>query len=150
MHTTSTRLVRNLSAAVVAGIAAWSSYRHMVTVALNVGEQPEVAYVLPLSVDGMLVVASVAMVDDRRSGRTVRWSARLAFTIGVLASLAANVSAVYLWNGAANVLLAQKGLASPVAGYLWGDLLAPENLLASCDTWLENMKYPVVFRPSEM
>jgi hypothetical protein len=89
-----------MSAAVVAGIAAWSSYRHMVSVALNVGEQPAVAYVLPLSVDGMLVVASVAMVDDRRSGRTVRWSARLAFAIGVLASLAANVSAAHPSIGA--------------------------------------------------
>jgi hypothetical protein len=89
-----------MSAAVVAGIAAWSSYRHMVTVALNVGEQPQVAYVLPLSVDGMLVVASVAMVDDRRSGRTVRWSARLAFAVGVLASLAANVSAAHPSIGA--------------------------------------------------
>jgi hypothetical protein len=39
----------------------------MVEVALAVGERPDVAYVLPLSVDGMLVVASVAMVDDRRS-----------------------------------------------------------------------------------
>jgi len=100
VHTTSTRLVRNMSAAIVAGIAAWSSYRHMVTVALNVGEQPQVAYVLPLSVDGMLVVASVAMVDDRRSGRTVRWSARLAFAVGVLASLAANVSAAHPSIGA--------------------------------------------------
>lgn len=97
---TGTRLARNLSAAVVAGIAAWSSYRHMVHVALTVGEQADVAYVLPLSVDGLLVVASIAMVDDRRSGRTVRWSARVAFTIGVLASLAANVSAAQPTIGA--------------------------------------------------
>lgn len=88
-----TRLARNLSAAVVAGIAAWSSYHHMVEVALRVGERPDVAYVLPLSVDGMLVVASVAMVDDRRSGRRVRWSARLAFVAGVFASVGANVAA---------------------------------------------------------
>jgi len=33
---------------------------------------------------------------------------------------------VYLWNGTSNVLLAQEALASPVAGRLWGDLLAPE------------------------
>jgi hypothetical protein len=39
-------------------------------------------------------------VDDRRSGRTVRLSARLAFTIGVLASLAANVSAAHPSLGA--------------------------------------------------
>lgn len=93
MGTNTTRLASNLSAAVVAGIAAWSSYHHMVSVALSVGERPDVAYVLPLSVDGMLVVASVAMVDDRRNGRRVRWSARIAFATGVVASVAANVAA---------------------------------------------------------
>src|SRR5437660_1475271 len=45
-------------------------------VALRFGERPEVAYVLPISVDGMLVVASAAMVEDKRSAREVRWSAR--------------------------------------------------------------------------
>jgi hypothetical protein len=65
----------------------------MVHVALHYGERPEVAYVLPLSVDGMLVVASAAMVQDRRARRPVRWSARLAFLTGVTASVAANIAA---------------------------------------------------------
>ena len=85
------RLARNVSAGAVAGIAAWSSWSHMVHVALRFGERPEVALVMPLSVDGMLVVATTAMVDDRRHGRPVRFSARLAFTVGVVASIAANV-----------------------------------------------------------
>jgi len=87
------RLARNASAAVVAGIAAWSSYSHMVHVALRFGERPEVAWLLPFSVDGMLVVASVAMVDDKRSGRRVRPMARIAFAAGVAASIAANIAA---------------------------------------------------------
>jgi len=78
---------------VVAGIAAWSSYWHMVHVALAYGERPEVAWVLPFSVDGMLVVASLAITDDRRSGRRVRPVARVAFLVGVSASVAANVTA---------------------------------------------------------
>ncbi|MEV0391782.1 DUF2637 domain-containing protein [Polymorphospora rubra] len=65
----------------------------MVAVALRFGERPEVAYVLPLSVDGMLVVASAAMMEDKRAGRRVRWSARLAFVAGVVASVAANIAA---------------------------------------------------------
>lgn len=88
-----TRLARNASAAAVAGIAAWSSWSHMVHVALRYGERAEVAYVLPLSVDGMLVVATVAMADDKRCGRTVRLSARVAFLAGVVASVAANIAA---------------------------------------------------------
>ncbi|MET7398936.1 DUF2637 domain-containing protein [Dactylosporangium sp. NPDC005572] len=51
----------------------------MVHVALRYGERPEVAYVLPISVDGMLIVASAAMVEDKRNGNRVRWSARIAF-----------------------------------------------------------------------
>ncbi|MFI6065655.1 DUF2637 domain-containing protein [Micromonospora sp. NPDC051227] len=90
---TPTRLARDVSTVAVAGIAAWSSWSRMVAVALRFGERPEVAYVLPLSVDGMLVVASAAMVEDHRAGRRVRWSARTAFAVGVAASVAANIAA---------------------------------------------------------
>ncbi|MCW6007823.1 DUF2637 domain-containing protein [Micromonospora sp. CPCC 205371] len=87
------RLARNISTAAVASIAAWSSWSHMVDVALAYGERAQVAYVLAISGDGMLVVASPAMVDDRRAGRPVRWSARIAFVAGVGASMAANIAA---------------------------------------------------------
>lgn len=40
------RLARNVSAGMVAAIAAWSSYSHMTEVALRLGQRPEVAYVL--------------------------------------------------------------------------------------------------------
>jgi hypothetical protein len=72
----------------------------MVHVALRFGERPEVAYVLPISVDGMLIVASTAMVDDQRAGRPVRWSARIAFLAGVTASVAANITAAQATFGA--------------------------------------------------
>lgn len=78
-----TGIARNLSTVAVTAIAAWSSWSHMVHVALRFGERPEVAYVLPISVDGMLIVASTAMVDDQHAGRPVRWSARIAFLAGV-------------------------------------------------------------------
>jgi uncharacterized membrane protein len=87
------RTARNISSGTVAVISAWSSYSHMVHVALGCGERPEAAYALPFSVDGMLVVATIVMVDDKRRVGRVRPMARLSFTAGVLASLAANVSA---------------------------------------------------------
>ena len=95
-----TRAVRNISAGAVAAIAAWSSYSHMVHVALTFGEHPEVAYALPCSVDGMLIVASVVMVDDKRRNVRVRPVARLAFAAGVLASVAANIAAAHPSIGA--------------------------------------------------
>jgi hypothetical protein len=94
------RAARNLSAAAVATIAAWSSYYHMVHVALHYGERPEVAYGLPFSVDGMLVVATIVMVDDKRRAHRVRPMARLAFTAGVIASIAANIAAAHPSIGA--------------------------------------------------
>jgi len=86
-----TRPARYLGTAAVASIAAYASYGHMRAVTLAHGESQTVAALLPLSVDGLLVVAAVAMVDDRRAGRaTARWT-WTAFMVGVLASLAANV-----------------------------------------------------------
>ncbi|WP_327009477.1 DUF2637 domain-containing protein [Dactylosporangium sp. NBC_01737] len=68
-------------------IAAVGSYDHQRELALIAGQTPLLATLLPLSVDGMLLVATLALGDGRRS----RWSAWLAFLIGVTASLAANV-----------------------------------------------------------
>ncbi|MET8908263.1 DUF2637 domain-containing protein [Micromonospora sp. NPDC004551] len=80
------------SAALVALVAGYSSFSHIAHVALRYGERREVAYALPFAIDGLLIVATTAMLDDKRNGRRVRWSARLAFAFGVTASLAANVA----------------------------------------------------------
>ncbi len=77
------------SALVVAAIAAYASYSHMRHLALAYGQDAAVATLLPVSVDGMLVVATVALGDGRRR----RWSAWLAFWTGVVASVVANVLA---------------------------------------------------------
>jgi hypothetical protein len=86
-----TRFARNTSAAAVAGIAGYASYWHQVHVALMAGERDELAHLLPLSVDGLLVVASVAMVDARAEGRQPSWKTKLGFGIGIAASVGANV-----------------------------------------------------------
>jgi hypothetical protein len=49
-------------AACVAVVAAVASFHHMHTVARSVGESPLVAVLFPLSVDGLAVVASVALL----------------------------------------------------------------------------------------
>jgi hypothetical protein len=55
--------IRLIGTALIAGIAAWVSYWHMVGVVLRYGESADVAYLLPLSVDGLVVVASVSLVE---------------------------------------------------------------------------------------
>ena len=53
----------------VAAIAAWISYHHIVAVALAAGESPTSARLLPFSVDGMILAASLTLVDiSRRLG----------------------------------------------------------------------------------
>ncbi|MGC9667437.1 DUF2637 domain-containing protein [Planosporangium sp. 12N6] len=47
----------------IAGIAAYVSYLHMVGVVAHYGEIGAVPYLLPLSVDGLIVVASVSLVE---------------------------------------------------------------------------------------
>ena len=55
--------VRLGAAAAIAGIAAWVSYWHMTGVASHYGETGTTPYLLPLSVDGLIVVASVSLVE---------------------------------------------------------------------------------------
>lgn len=47
----------------IAGIAAYVSYWHMVDVVARYGETGAVPYALPFSVDGLIVVASVSLVE---------------------------------------------------------------------------------------
>ncbi|MEU7171284.1 DUF2637 domain-containing protein [Micromonospora tulbaghiae] len=82
------RRVASLAGTVaVTVIVAVASYDHMRELAEHAGQPPLLAALLPLSVDGMILVATLALGDGRRS----RWSAWLAFVLGVAASLAANV-----------------------------------------------------------
>ena len=88
------------SAAVVALVAGASSFRHIADVAVRYGEHPAVAYALPFAIDGLMVTATAAMVEDSRAGRSVRWSARVAFAFGVCASLGANIASAHPSVGA--------------------------------------------------
>jgi len=86
-HRRSLAVIRLTATVAIAGIAAWVSYVHMVGVAVRYGETEAAAsYLLPLSVDGLVVVASISLVeisgriraDDRRtsaqSAATARWA----------------------------------------------------------------------------
>jgi hypothetical protein len=54
---------RLFATATIAGIAAWVSYWHMAGVAARYGETGASPYLLPLSVDGLIVVASICLVE---------------------------------------------------------------------------------------
>jgi hypothetical protein len=64
-------VARVVGTSVVAGIAAWVSYWHMAGVARRYGEDGASAHLIPLSVDGLVIVASVCLVEINRHIRAV-------------------------------------------------------------------------------
>lgn len=56
-------VVRLAATGLIAGIAGWISYWHMAAVTANYGETGSSAYLLPLTVDGLVVVASISLVE---------------------------------------------------------------------------------------
>jgi hypothetical protein len=98
IHTVSARL----AAALVATIAGAASWEHIASVALGSGERPWVAYSLPAAIDGLILVGVAALLEDKRSDRVGRLSARVAIVVGVVATLAANLaSAEPTWTARA-------------------------------------------------
>ncbi|MFD9906296.1 DUF2637 domain-containing protein [Streptomyces sp. NPDC059063] len=84
--------VRRVGAVVVAGVAAYASYVHQCEFALQGGADRTSAMLWPLSVDGLLLLATVGVLKQPR-GRRGRWVVWLAFLLGIGVSLAANIAA---------------------------------------------------------
>ncbi|WP_235825996.1 DUF2637 domain-containing protein [Candidatus Frankia alpina] len=85
------RITTVVAVTTVAVVAAFVSYRHMRGVAMAHGEDPMTAAVLPFSVDGLIVAASMAMLAERRAGRNRSWLSYVLLALGACASLLANV-----------------------------------------------------------
>lgn len=76
---------------VLAAIAAVISYRHMYVLVQRYGETSWTAALLPVSVDGMIATASMALLADSRQGRRGGVLPWVLLVLGSTASLAANV-----------------------------------------------------------
>jgi hypothetical protein len=84
---------------VVAGTAAISSFSHIRDVALYGHQNSLVAHLLPLSIDGMMALATMAISEDKAQNRYPRAWARFGFWFGAGVSLAANVAATVVRYG---------------------------------------------------
>lgn len=101
--TSSTNIWRRIGYATsfvaVAGVAAYVSYGHIAEVAV-LGHQPAMlARVMPLSVDGLMLIATLAMAEDKAANRHPRGWARFSFWFGAAISTAANVAATAVHYG---------------------------------------------------
>ncbi|TMR95612.1 DUF2637 domain-containing protein [Nonomuraea basaltis] len=75
----------------LAGVAAVVSYRHAYEVVAANGESGWVAYLVPLTIDGLIFSSSMVLLDAARRSLEVPWLARFTLALGILATLAANV-----------------------------------------------------------
>jgi hypothetical protein len=75
--------------------AAYASYRHGFDFALKYGADDTTAAIWPLIVDGLMTTATVELWKNsqRARKRGSKWSAWLAFLVGVTLSLCANIAA---------------------------------------------------------
>jgi len=87
--------VRRMAAAavlLVAAIAAVISYIHIEHLALGHGQSAAAAYLLPLSIDGTVAAARLAMLRAARAGLETPRLARVMLGLAVAATLAANIA----------------------------------------------------------
>lgn len=88
------RAIRASTAAVVVGIgaiAAYVSYRHALDVARAHGEPGSTGRLVPLTIDGLVYVASMVLLDAARRRAPVPFLARPALALGIGATVAVNV-----------------------------------------------------------
>src|SRR5262245_29721214 len=86
------RRVTTASVLAVAAVAAVASYEHMRALAERAGEGWR-SWLLPVSVDGLAVAASMTMLVRRRAAQAAGVLPWVALLLGLGASLAANVAA---------------------------------------------------------
>lgn len=76
---------------VVAGVAAVVSYSHMQQLADHAGEAWR-SWLIPISIDGLVIAASMVLLTRHRAGQAGGWLAWGSLSVGVVASLAANMA----------------------------------------------------------
>ena len=87
--------IRRMAAAavlLVAAIAAVISFVHIERLAVTHGQSALAAYLLPLSIDGTVAAASLAMLRAARAGLGTPRLARVMLGLAVVATLASNVA----------------------------------------------------------
>ena len=88
-----TRFIAAVAVLAVAVVAAVISYSHVEQLALSTGQSLLAARLLPVSIDGLVLAASMVLVDCARRGAQAPVLGRVLLGLGVAATLAANAAA---------------------------------------------------------
>jgi hypothetical protein len=135
---TAVQITTVVAVSVVAAVAAVVSFMHMYELAVRAGEGWR-AWLVPLAIDGLVVAASMTMVVRRRAGRRAGWLAWISLTLGIAASLAANIAA-------AEPTLIGRAVAAwpPIALLLAYELLMSQIQVASKNPVAQGIAHPAV------
>jgi hypothetical protein len=79
--------------AIVAAVAGWVSYRHALQVVSQHGEAGWLGRAYPLTIDGVIVAASMVLLTAARQRARAHWLAYAALVLGITATVAVNVAA---------------------------------------------------------
>ena len=86
------RITTALAVATVAGVAAVISYRHAYELVRSHGESGLTARLVPFTVDGLILAASMLILDANRRGRLVPPLAQWCLGAGIIATIGANLA----------------------------------------------------------
>jgi hypothetical protein len=89
------RVIRFATAAVVCAVAAFAavvSYSHIYGLGRAHGQDGTAARLLPLSVDGLILAASLVLLHEARNDRDAPGLARLMLWLGIGATVGANIA----------------------------------------------------------
>ena len=92
---TGDRVIRLATAAVVCAVAAFAavvSYSHIYGLGRVHGQDGTAARLLPLSVDGLILAASLVLLHEARNDRDAPALARFMLWLGVSATIGANIA----------------------------------------------------------
>ena len=88
-------MIRLATAAVVCAVAAFAaivSYSHIYGLGRAHGQDGTAARLLPLSVDGLILAASLVLLHEARNGRDAPRLARFMLWLGIAATIGANIA----------------------------------------------------------
>jgi hypothetical protein len=86
------RITTALAVATVAAVAAVISYRHAFELVSAHGESGLTARLVPFTVDGLILAASMLILDASRQNQPVPRLARWCLGAGIVATIGANVA----------------------------------------------------------
>ena len=92
---TGDRVIRFATAAVVCAVVAFAavvSYSHIYGLGRAHGQDGTAARLLPLSVDGLILAASLVLLHEARNDRDAPWLARFMLWLGIGATIGANIA----------------------------------------------------------